>query len=210
MQKHHLAFPNHKTPTRENSQHTQTSNFVPFNSHEILMNGANSFLFDELMKMVNQTAQSKRVSTFLTELSNFLYKVKTLKSKLLDTKSPASAISEYYMDKGVCNVFDMIEGNIQLNDNAFDSEFELNEKIFSSIMNEQAVVNDLSSLTSHLPSLEYNLNLFPQVNYDQITDNAVEAEALEKVHSKETISEIPPPSPMLDIPLDLFSFNNLK
>lgn len=188
MLKHHSAFPDHKAAFPD----------IQAKANVLMMNGTNSFLFDELIRAVGGAAQTERMSVFLTEISNFVNKISLLKSNLLqlDTNSLAT---EYYLDKNVSKVLELPEGLLQLNDRAFDDHFQENNSTFSTYIEERK-----SSVITPLQPLGYNLNL-PQVNYDQISDNAVEAEALGK--SNGGLSH---ESPILDINLDLFSFNGIK
>lgn len=113
--KHYLNFPDHQCiadkalasqPTIQN----HCSNDEP-------LNGLQSFLFDELMKMVGQTAHTERIPRFLAELSNFTSKLRSLKSKLLYTNG---ASTEHFIDKYVSKLFDLPEGNMNIDDKAFD------------------------------------------------------------------------------------------
>lgn len=86
MLKHHLAFPDHKAPVQET------------HSNGVMVNGTNSFLFDELMKVVGRASQSDRISTFLAEISNFVSTVRLFKTKILQTEqTPNILASEYYL-----------------------------------------------------------------------------------------------------------------
>lgn len=207
MLKHYLTFPDHKTQDSLSRTPSQ------FHTNG-LTNGTNSALFDELMKSVSQSTQTERISIFLAEVSNFVSKVRKFKSKILHTDQVSHpSTSEYYLDKNVSKVLDLPEGLHQLNDRAFDEHFQQNNQqnnnTFSTYIDERPTA-DISPLNSNLQPLGYNLNLFPQVNYDQISDNAVEAEALGESNGNDTISDLPHETPILDIPLDLFSFNGIK
>ncbi|XP_055305101.1 uncharacterized protein LOC129569898 [Sitodiplosis mosellana] len=194
MLKHYLAFPEHKIPPIQNNK-THTNGHI-----------VNSFLFDELMKAVGSASQTERISMFLAEISNFVSRVRLFKPKILH---PEQASTEYYVDKNVSKILDLPEGLLQLNDRAFDDNLQQNNNTFSTYIEETNGPSDqISSLSNLQQQLGYNLNLFPQVNYDQISDNAVEAEVLGK--SNEAITDLSHETPILDIPLDLFSFNNLK
>lgn len=205
MLKHYLMFPDHKTPGQDSHAASQ------FQTNGLMVNGGtNSALFDELMKIVGRAAQSERISIFLAEISNFVSKVHLFKPKILHMEqgSHTSTTSEYYIDKNVSKVLDLPEGLLHLNDRAFDDHFQTKNNMFSTYIDEMPATADISTLQPSLANLQpvgYNLNLFPQVNYDQISDNAVEAEAL----GKSTVNATPE-SPILDIPLDLFSFNGIK
>lgn len=207
MIKHYLTFPDHKT--QDGLSHTPRQ----FHSNGRMVNGTNSFLFDELMKSLSQSTQTERISIFLAEVSNFVSKVRMFKSNILHTDQVLHpSTSEYYLDKNVSKILDLPEGLHQLNDRAFDEHFQQNNQqnnnTFSTYIDERPTA-DISPM-SNLQPLGYNLNLFPQVNYDQISDNAVEAEALGKSNGSDTISDLPHETPILDIPLDLFSFNGIK
>lgn len=203
--KHYLAFPEHKAPANRPliSSQFQTNGGI------INGGGSNSFLFDELMKLIGQTAQTERISIFLAEVSNFVSKVDALKSKIIHSNSMShTSTAEYYLDKNVSKILEMPEGLHQLNDRAFDDNFQTT---FSTYIDDRPPSVDISSL-SNLPlqSLDYNLDHFPLVNYDQISDNAVEAEALGKSNGNDGISDLQHENPILDISLDLFSFNGIK
>lgn len=203
MLKHYLTFPDHKT--QDSLSHTPSQ----FHTNGRMVNGTNSFLFDELMKTVSQSTQTERISIFLAEVSNFVSKVRKFKSKLLHTDQVSNpSTSEYYLDKNVSKVLDLPEGLHLLNDRAFDDQFQQKNQQFSTYIDDRPTA-DISPL-SDLQPIGYNLNLFPQVNYDQISDNAVEAEVLGKSNGNDTISDLPHETPILDIPLDLFSFNGIK
>lgn len=203
MLKHYLTFPDHKT--QDSLLHTPSQ----FHTNGRMVNGTNSFLFDELMKTVSQSTQTERISIFLAEVSNFVSKIRKFKSKILHTDQVSHpSTSEYYLDKNVSKVLDLPEGLHQLNDRAFDDQFQQKNQQFSTYIDERPTTEILP--LSNLQPLGYNLNLFPQVNYDQISDNAVEAEVLGKSNGNDTISDLPHETPILDIPLDLFSFNGIK
>lgn len=207
--KHYVTFPDHKT--FDSSSHTQASNSSHFDISETFTNGAHSILFDELMKLIGQTLPGERVPTFLTEVSNFVYKIRSLKPKLIHSSSSGDHSGpEYYVDRNVARLLNLPEGRTQLDENAFDEHhLQEKEKPFSTFIDERPI-NDLSSLSSNLQHLGYNLNLFPPVNYDHISDNAVEAEVLGEIHTNDTINDISHESPILDMNLDLFPFNNIK
>lgn len=201
--RHYLTFPDHQTTS------TQPPSQFPTNG--VLVKGNSSHLFDELMKIAGNASRSDRISIFLSEISNFVSKVAVLKANILHKESENSlhsSSSEYYVDKNVSRVLDLPEGLLRLNDKALDDHFQQNNNTFNTFINESPT-EDISSL-SNLQQLGYNLNLFPQVNYDQISDNAVEAEALQKTNGNDAIGELQHESPILDIPLDLFSFNSIK
>lgn len=160
MLKHHLAFPEHKSPVPD----------TPAKTNGLMANGTNSFLFDELINAVNGASQSEQISVFLTEISNFVNKVRLLKPKLLKQDTNCLT-SEYYLDKNVSKILELPEGLLQLNESAFQQ----NNSTFSSYVEERKSPD----ITPLHPPLGFNLNL-SQVNYDQISDNAVEAEALGK------------------------------
>lgn len=197
MLKHYLTFPEHKIPPIQNNQ-----------SNGLIVN---SFLFDELMKAVGSASQTERISMFLTEISNFVSKIRLFKPKILHTEKDSSHPStEYYVDKNVSKILDLPEGLLQLNDRFADNYQQNNNKFSTYIEETNGPSDQISSLSNLQQQLGYNLNLFPQVNYDQISDNAVEAEALGKSNENDTITDLPHETPILDIPLDLFSFNNIK
>lgn len=202
MLKHYLAFPDHKIPPTQNNQpHT----------NGLTVNGTNSFLFDELMKAVGGASQTERISMFLAEISNFVNKIHLFKPKILHTEQGSHPSTEYYVDKNVSKILDLPEGLLQLNDRAFDDNCQQNNNKFSTYIEEtNGSTEQHSSLSNLQQQLGYNLNLFPQVNYDQISDNAVEAEVLGKATENDTITDLPHETPILDIPLDLFSFNSIK
>lgn len=211
-----MAFPEHKAPANRTlmSNQFQTNGGIINGGSGIGIGGGgtNSFLFDEMMKLISQTAQTERISIFLAEVSNFVSKLDALKSKIIHSNTMQShhtSTSEYYLDKNVSKILDMPEGLHQLNDRAFDDNFQT---AFSTYIDDRPVpAMDISSL-SHLPlqSLDYNLDHFPLVNYDQISDNAVEAEVLGKSNGTDGISDLQHENPILDISLDLFSFNGIK
>lgn len=161
------------------------------------------------MKIVGQTLPGDRVPTFLNEVSNFVYKLRMLKSKLLQPLAIDQPIAEYYVDKNVSKIMNLPDGRIQLNEKAFveHSPTESIDKSFSTYIDERPTSN-MSSMSSNLQSLGYNLNLFPpEVQYDHISDNAVEAE----IHQNDPIiNAMAHNTPMLDMSLDLFSFDNIK
>lgn len=203
MLKHYLAFPDHKiTPPQNNYTHT----------NGLVVNGTNSFLFDELMKAVAGVSQTEQISMFLAEISNFVSKVRLFKPKILHTEQGSHPSTEYYVDKNVSTILEMPEGLFHLNDRAFDDNFKQNNNTFSTYIEETngPPSDQLSSLSNLQQQLGYNLNLFPQVNYDQISDNAVEAEVLGKPNENDNITDLPHETPILDMPLDLFSFNHIK
>lgn len=210
--KHYITFPEHKT--QENSFHSQTSNSSQIDLNESFTNGAHSYLFDELMKMVTRVPNGERVPSFLAEVSNFVYKVRSLKSKLLSPKSMdiAEAVTpDFFVDKNVAKVLNIPEGRTQMNEHAFDEhsqeQQQQHDQSFSEFINDvDRPPSNMSSMSSNLQQLGYNLNLFPPVTYDHISDNAVEAEVLEKIHSNvDVINDMTHESQILD----LFSFNNL-
>lgn len=171
MVKHHLAFPDHRTPVRNNQYHT--------NSHSI--NGTNSFLFDELMKVMGTAPHNERIPKFLAEISNFVNKVHLFKPKILQKEPSTHPPIEYYVDKNVSKFLDLPEGLLQLNESAFDDNFQQSNNTFGTYIEDRTTDN------SNLQSLRYDMNLFPQVNYDQISDNAVEAaEVLGKSNGNES------------------------
>lgn len=195
-------FPDHKTQMQEISHRSNQ-----FHPNGRMANGTNSIVFDELMKIVGRGTQTERISIFLAEISNFVSNVRMLKPKILHSdQTPHPSTSEYYLDKNVSKLLDLPEGLHQLNDRAFDEQFQKNNTTFSTYIDDRPT-EDISSV-NNLQPLGYNLNLFPQVNYDQISDNAVEAEALRKTNGNDTINDLPHDSPILNIPLDLFSFND--
>lgn len=202
MLKHFIAFPDHKAPSDKNFSNIQPVNLNQFNYDDISMNGINSFLFDELMKVVGQATQTERISTFLSELSNFICKIRSCKPKLLH---PNETTSEYFLDKYVSKVFDLPEGQIRFDEKAFDEHSQQTNEKFATFIDERPVT-ELATL-NNIQELGYGINLFQQVNYDQISDNAVEAEALGEIHQN---SDAAHGTPILDIPLDLFSFKNIE
>lgn len=202
MLKHFIAYPDHKTSSDKNFLNIQPVNPNQFISDDVSMNGINSFLFDELMKVVGQATRTERISTFLSELSNFICKIRSCKPKLLH---PNETTSEYFLDKYVSKVFDLPVGQIRFDEKAFDEHSQRNDEKFVSFIDERPVA-ELAAL-NNIQQLGYGLNLFQQVNYDQISDNAVEAEVLGKIHQHPDATH---ETPILDIPLDLFSFNNIE
>lgn len=199
--RHYVAFPEHKAPANRQL----ISGQFHTNGGTINGGGSNSFLFDELMKLISQTAQTERISIFLAEVSNFVSKVDALKSKIMHSNAMSHAsTSEYYLDKNISKILEMPEGLCQLNDRAFDDNFQT---AFSTYIDDRPPSVDISSL-SNLPlqSLGYNLDHFPLVNYDQISDNAVCE--LGKSNGNDGIGDLQ--NPILDISLDLFSFNGIK
>lgn len=204
--KHYQAFPEHNVPVNR-----------PFISSQFQTNGgcinggrSNSFLFDELMKLISQTAQTERISIFLAEISNFVSKVDAFKSKIVHShlnSHTSNSTSEYFIDKNVSKMLEMQEGLHQLNDRAFDDKVQTT---FSTFIDDRTPSLDISSALSSLPlqSLEYNLDHFPLVNYDQISDNAVCE--LGKSNGHDGIGDLQHENPILDISLDLFSFNGIK
>lgn len=199
--KHYLTFPDHKTPIQGSLAPGQ------FKTNGLMVNGTNHSLFDELMSIVGRASEPERISIFLAEISNFVGKIRLLKSKMLqmDPDSLAST-SEYYLDKNVSKVLDLPEGLLHLNDRAFDNNFKQNNIMFRAYIEDRPSTDvSVQPTVNNIQPVAYNLNLFPQVNYDHITDNAVEAEAL-----GESTVNAAPESPILDIPLDLFSFNGIK
>lgn len=205
--RHYITFPDHKTV--DNSSHTQTSNSSNFDINEPYTNGGHSIIFDELMKIVGRTNVGTRVPTFLNEVSNFVCKLRMLTTQLLQPSANDQPIAEYYVDKNVSKIMNLPNGRTQLNEKAFDehSPSEIIDKSFSTFIDERPTSN-MSSMSSNLQSLGYNLNLFPpEVQYDHISDNAVEAQ----IHQNDPIINVMPhDAPMLDMSLDLFSFNNIK
>lgn len=195
--KHYIAFPDHKTTIQKNLSQT----------NGLSINGTNSILFDELMKIVGHASQNERMPIFLAEISNFVNTVHLIKPKILQTEQGTLPSTEYYIDKNVSTVLDLPQGLKKLNDKAFDDSFQQNNNTFGPyILKEQKSCLEIPNDISNLQPLGYNLNIFPQVNevnYDQISDNAVEAAELGK-SSGEDLSHVS------DIPLDLFSFNNLN
>lgn len=203
--KHYQAFPDHKIPANR-----------PFISSQFQTNGgcingggSNSLLFETLMNLISKTAQTERISIFLAEISNFVSKVDAFKSKILHSNlnSHTTSTSEYYLDKNVSKMLDMQEGLVKLNDRAFDDKVQTT---FSTYIDDRPPTLDISSALSNLPlqSLEYNLDHFPLVNYDQISDNAVCE--LSKSNGNDGIGDLQHENPILDISLDLFSFNGIK
>lgn len=190
-------FPDHKTHMQEISHRSNQ-----FHPNGRMANGTNSIVFDELMKIVGRGTQTERISIFLAEISNFVSNVRMLKPKILHSdQTPHPSTSEYYLDTNVSKVLDLPEGLHQLNDRAFD-DHSSNNTTFSTYIDDRPTED---------PSSVNNLNLFPQVNYDQISDNAVEAEALRKTNGNDTMNDLVPQDSFAllshsNIPLDLFSF----
>ncbi|XP_031632271.1 uncharacterized protein LOC116346389 [Contarinia nasturtii] len=197
--KHYIAFPDHKDSIQKSQSQTNG-----------LSNGTNSFLFDELMKFVGRASQTERISMFLAEISNFVNTVHLIKPKILQTEQGTHPSTEYYVDKNVSKILELPEGLVQLNDKAFDDNVQQNNNTFGPyIKKDQPKCLDRPTDISNLQPLGYNLNLFPQVNevsYDQITDNAVEAE-LGKSSGNDSVGDL---THATDIPLDMFSFNNIN
>ena len=154
--KHYLVFPEHKAPANQPliSSQFQTNGGI------INGGGSNSFLFDELMKLIGQTAQTERISIFLAEVSNFVRQVDALKSKIIHSNlmSHMTSTSEYYLDKNVSKILEMPEGLHQLNDRAFDDNFQTT---FSTYIDDRPPSVDISSLANlPLQSLDYSLDHF--------------------------------------------------
>lgn len=115
MLKHHLAFPDHKAPIQE--AHT----------NGVMVSGTNSFLFDELMKVVGRASQSDRISTFLAEISNFVSTVRLFKPKILQTEQASNKLtSEYYLGKHFGSNFQFI---LILNDRNSFAHFDPQNEI---------------------------------------------------------------------------------
>lgn len=195
MLSHLIAFPDHK---------------MPFDHPSVISNGVandvstpsptNSFLFNELTRSLSTLKRDERCKYLLDELSNFVTHLNVLKDSLLP-----SCISEnvhhrpYYIEKNVGQLLGIQEGNYNVNESVIEHyQCQMEQKslaIFEA---------NLPTVVSIQPS-KYDLVPINEVNYDQITDNAMEAVSLDKILNKD--SNVVDSSPILDISLDLFQFN---
>lgn len=201
--KHYFNFPDHRTTNDDGFQSTRV-NQISIAESPPNINGIHSFLFDELMKVVGQTSQMERIPTFLYEVSNFLCKLRSFKSKLMHTNGTTT---EHFLDKHVSKLFDVPEGLVNLDTEAFDEHSHNNTNMLLDRFTESQAANDLSAAIANLTDLDYGLNLFNPVGYDQISHNSIEAEVLAKLNEGPVTTQN---TPILDIPMDLFSFDNIK
>lgn len=195
MLSHLKAFPDHK---------------MPFDIASVVSNGfanglptspTNSLLFNELTRSLSNVMRNERCKYLLDELSNFAMQINVLKGSLLP-----SCTSEYvdhrphYVDKNVGQLLGIQEGNYNLNESVLEHfQCQMQQKISSPF---NAIGSTLPSVVSIQPS-NYDLVPINEVNFDQITDNAMEAVSLDKILIKD--SDVTVTSPILDI--SLFRFN---
>lgn len=134
------------------------------------------------------------------ELSNFATHLNVLKSSLLPSCIDENVDQQsHYVDKNAALLLGIEEGSCNLNERVLEHyQCQMEPK------SPEAFEKMLPSVVSIQPS-KYDLVPINEVNYDQITDNAMEAVSLDKILSKD--SDVVITSPILDISLDLFQFN---
>lgn len=190
MLSHLNAFPGHRP---SNGLSNGLSNPSP----------TNSFLFNELTRSLSTVARNDRCKYLLGELSNFVTHLNVLKESLLPPCMDANVDQRpHYVDKNISQLFGIQEGNYNLNESVLEHyQCQMEQRSSTPF---DGIEASLPSVVSMQPS-KYDLVPINEVNYDQITDNAMEAVSLDKILSKD--SDVVVSSPILDISLDMFQFN---
>lgn len=194
MLSHLKSFPDHEMPfdhrTAASNGHT---NGITKPSP------TNSFLFNELTRSLSTVSANERCKYLLDELSNFAIHLKVLKNSLLPPciGDNVDLRQSHYVDKSAGQLLGIQEGNYNLNECILEHYRCQAEQKSSTIFE-----TTLPSVVSIQPS-KYDLVPINEVNYDQITDNAMEA--LDNILSKD--ADVVVTSPILDISLDMFQFN---
>lgn len=199
MLSHLKAFPDHKMPfdhlpATSNGLTNGISNSSP----------TNSSLFNELIRNLTTMRRNERCKYLLDELNNFMTHLNVLKDSMLPTcisqNDEHVEYQTHYVEKNVSQLLGIQEGNYDLNESFLEHyQCQMEQKsveIFEST---------LPSVVSIQPS-KYDLVPINEVNYDQITDNAMEAVSLDKILTSKD-SDVIVSSPILDISLDMFQFN---
>lgn len=197
MLSHLKAFPDHKMPFAHQPDVVNgLTNGLPFNY-------TNSLIFNELIRSLATVKRKERCKHLLDELSHFMTHLNVLKDSLLPTCNSTNVDQQlHYVDKSASQLLGITEGNYNLNDNLLE-HYQCQTKKKDSPPFE-GIETTLPSVVSIQPS-KYDLVPINEVNYDQITDNAMEAVSLDKMLSKD--SDVVVTSPILDISLDMFQFN---
>lgn len=160
----------------------------------------NPTIFDELMRRVRETPKEKRVHLFFTEVSDFLERFEMLAPKLTST-TDADAATEY-LDKHVCKLLGIQEGNYQINESIFDRDLpqRLCDTSFSDL-------NDDHPEPMSQP-LEYNLNI---LSFDGISNcklnEGISSECLLTELVKERSKNLPDAT---GTPVDTVSYDHIS
>lgn len=199
MLSHLKAFPDHKMPFDHRTPATnglKNGTTTPTPSSP-----TNSILFNELIRNLSTATQNERCKFLLDELSNFITHLNVLKDSLLPSCNTDCVHNQsHYIDKNVGQLFSIQAGTYDLNADLLQHyQHQMIEQ-----KNAEIFESTLPSVVSIQPS-QYDLVPINEVNYDQITDNAMEAVSLDKILSKD--NDVVVPSPILDISLDMFQFN---
>lgn len=258
MFKHLKAFPDHKLNTQGKSVvASKPPEPEPQPSISEPQSTENLSIFDELMNRVRIAPKEKRAHLFFSEVSDFVERFEMLGPKL--TASDGVNAPTEYLDKHVCKLLGIQEGNYQINEKVFDqnASLRLSDVSFGDLsdinINNSDDFNHHNGIhpepvpTSPQPLDPYNLlsldgisnsklNLSEgisgeslllelvkersknlpdvtidgpaqSVSYDHISDNAVEAVAM-NVNGVHDIHTNGSTSPILDLSLDLFQFNS--
>lgn len=199
MLKHLEDFPDHKDNLKDNykssSQRIHKRN-ITHTTHSY-DNSCDSFLFDKLLKEVYKTNINERSAYFLSQLTNFVTKMRFFKESLLANDNSNENLNSRvnYVNRHVCNLLDIPEGNHYFNESAFDEP-----KVIRKVLDQTKEIQpDLL-----VPASDYSMPCITEVNYDHISDNAVEAGTLASIVCKEPATS----PPLLDISLELFQFNS--
>lgn len=196
MLSHLKAFPDHKMPF----DHRPAESNGLANGGDATPSPTNSILFNELTRSLSTISQNERCKYLLDELSNFVTHLNVFKNSLLPTCISENVDQQpHYVDKNVSLLLGIQEGSYDLNERVLE-HYQCQTEQKSSA----AFEVNLPSVVSIQPS-KYDLVPINEVNYDQITDNAMEAVSLDKILSKD--SDVIVTSPILDISLDMFQFN---
>lgn len=169
MFKHLKAFPDHKQNTPENIPSTQNvpDSFLITNPIEDAPETLS--IFDELMKRVHNVPKERRTHLFLTEVSDFVERLEMLGPKLMANENINAPIE--YLDKHVCKLFGIQEGNYQINEKVLEknAKLRLSDGSFgdSHDMNHHSELNEFERhnmpnpepMSTSSQPLEYNLNM---------------------------------------------------
>lgn len=193
IQRHWNVFPDHRTDDVQIAS-------IP---------ATDSFLFNEMMRRINATDESQRNEVLFSELNNFTKQMNLLKETLfvsdVESNSKSTECRRRYLSENVARLFDLPEGNYAVNERRFDTikGTKIAETVTSQCLFNSA--NEPVGIHSNWPSSLNGIDPIGEVNYDQISDNAMEASSLEKIlkNDNDVVT-----SPILDISLDLFSFSS--
>lgn len=252
------AFPDHKPNTQGKSMvASKPSEPVAQPSVNVVQPTENLSIFDELMNRVRIAPKDKRAHLFFSEVSDFVERFELLGPKL--TASDGENAPTEYLDKHVCKLLGIQEGNYQINDRVFDqnaslrlsdasfgdlSDININQNddfvhhnaiqseplssssqpldpynllsldgisnsklnLSEGISGESLLLELVKERSKHLPDVRVD-GPAQSVSYDHISDNAVEAVAM-NVNGVHDIHTNGSTSPILDLSLDLFQFNS--